>query len=88
MSATSRPRVRHPGNRGIEGHRWSLHRASGARLPCRVVCQCGWASSAGHETDVLLQLKGHLEDCLARGARLTGGHHQPPTDAPPTRADS
>lgn len=84
----SAARARHPGSRGIEGHQWRLHRTSGARLPCRIVCQCGWASSAGEEASVLLQLKGHLEDCLARGARLTGSHHQPPTDAPPTRADS
>jgi hypothetical protein len=61
-----------PEHRGIEGHRWSLHRTSGARLPCRIVCQCGWTSSAGEETDVLLQLKGHLEDCLATGARREG----------------
>jgi hypothetical protein len=65
VSAMPASRARHPENRGIEGHRWSLHRRSGARLPCRIVCQCGWASSAGEETYVLLQLKGHLKDCLA-----------------------
>ena len=88
MSAMPASRARHPEYRGIEGHQWRLHRTSGARLPCRIVCQCGWASSAGEETDVLLQLKGHLEDCLAMGARLIGSHLQPPTDPPAASADS
>jgi hypothetical protein len=70
VSAMSASRARDPKNREIEGHQWSLHHSSGVRLPCRVVCQCGWASSAGEETYVLLELKGHLEDCLAKGARL------------------
>jgi hypothetical protein len=85
MSASG---ARRPENREIEGHQWSLHRSSGARLRCRIVCQCGWVSSAGEETSVLLQLKGHLEDCLAKGARLAGSYHQPPTDPPSTSADS
>jgi hypothetical protein len=55
---------------GIEGHHWTLHRTSGTRLPCRIVCQCGWTSTAGQHTTVLLQLKGHLEDSLRNGARL------------------
>jgi hypothetical protein len=89
VSATPASRARRPEHRGIEGHRWSLHRSSGAGLPCRVVCQCGWVSSAGEEeVQVLLQLKGHLEDCLAKGARLIGGRHQPPPDPPSTSAGS
>lgn len=79
MSAMSTARGRHPAGRGIEGHQWSLRRNSSARLPCRVVCQCGWASSAGDQPSVLLQLKGHLEDCLHNGARLITSHQQPPT---------
>jgi hypothetical protein len=72
---------RHPtGRGGIEGHQWSLHRNSSARRPCRIVCQCGWASSAGDHTSVLLQVKGHLEDCLHNGARLITSHQLPPTD--------
>jgi hypothetical protein len=80
MSAMSTSRGRHPAGRGeIEGHRWSLHRNSRARLPSRIVCQCGWASSAGDQTSVLLQLKEHLEECLRDGARLITSNHQPPT---------
>ena len=30
---------------GIEGHQWSLHRTSGTRLPCRIVCDCGASTS-------------------------------------------
>jgi hypothetical protein len=60
----------------------------GVELPCRVVCQCGWASAAGEQTSVLLQLKGHLEDCLHNGARLMRRHHQPPWRPPTMRADS
>jgi TrkA domain protein len=52
---------------GIEGHRWSLHRTSGTGLPCRVLCECGWASTAGPEPTVLLELKEHLEDGLHPG---------------------
>ena len=84
MSAMSTSGGRHPAGRGgIEGHQWSLHRNSRARLRCRIVCQCGWASSAGDQTSVLLQLKGHLEDCLHNGARLITSHQQPPTNPRP-----
>jgi hypothetical protein len=55
---------------GIEGHQWTPHRTSGTRLPCRIVCQCGWTSTARQHTTVLLQLKGHLEDSLHKGAQL------------------
>jgi hypothetical protein len=57
---------------GIEGHQWSLHRTSGTRLPCRIVC----------DTAVLLQFKGHLEDSLHNGARLLPAHDQPPAEIP------
>jgi len=56
---------------GIDGHRWRLHEAGGVRLPCRILCECGWASTAAQRASVLLQLKGHLEDCLRSGAQLT-----------------
>jgi hypothetical protein len=69
---------------GIEGHQWSLHRTSGTRLPCRIVCDCGWTSTAGHEASVLLQLKGHLEDSLRNGARLLPAPGQPPAEIPNT----
>jgi hypothetical protein len=69
---------------GIEGHQWSLHRTSGARLPCRIVCECGWTSTAGQRTAVLLQLKGHLEDSLHNGARLLPAHDQPLAEIPAT----
>ena len=55
---------------GLEGHQWRLHRTSGSRLPRRILCECGWASTAGPEASVLLELKGHLEDSLGNGARL------------------
>ena len=55
---------------GLEGHQWRLHRTSGSRLPCRILCECGWTSTAGPEAPVLLELKGHLEDSLGNGARL------------------
>lgn len=83
MSAMSTSRGRQGEGRGIEGHRWRMHRNSRARLPCRIVCQCGWASSAGDQTSVLLQLKGHLEDCLRHGARLITSDQQPSTDLGP-----
>jgi hypothetical protein len=67
---------------GLEGHQWRLHRTSGARLPCRVVCECGWASTAGPETSVLLELKGHLEDSLHTGARRIPTHEQSPDELP------
>jgi hypothetical protein len=69
---------------GIEGHQWSLHRTSGTRLPCRIVCDCGWTSTAGQRTAVLLQLKGHLEDSLHNGAGLLPAHDQPPAEIPNT----
>jgi hypothetical protein len=46
---------------GLDGHQWNLQRAAGARLPCRALCECGWTSTAGQRTEVLLELKGHLE---------------------------
>jgi hypothetical protein len=71
---------------GIEGHHWTLHRTSGTRLPCRIVCQCGWTSIAGQHTTVLLQLKGHLEDSLHNGAQLIRGHDQPSAELPNTHS--
>lgn len=55
---------------GIDGHQWNLRCAPGARLPCRALCECGWTSTAGQRTEVLLELKGHLEETLKRDARL------------------
>ena len=55
---------------GFDGHHWNLHHAPGARLPCRALCECGWTSTAGQRTEVLLELKGHLEEALKRDARL------------------
>jgi hypothetical protein len=69
---------------GIAGHQWSLHRTFGTRLPCRIVCECGWTSTAGQRTAVLLQLKGHLEDSLHSGARLLPAHDQPSAEIPNT----
>jgi hypothetical protein len=69
---------------GIEGHQWSLHHTFGTRLPCRIVCECGWTSTAGQRTAVLLQLKGHLEDSLHSGARLLPAHDQPSAEIPNT----
>ena len=43
---------------GIDGHRWRLHEASGVRLPCRILCECGWTSTAAQRSSALLQLKG------------------------------
>jgi hypothetical protein len=61
---------------GIDGHQWNLRCAPGARLPCRTLCECGWTSTAGQRTEVLLELKGHLEEALKRDARLgtNSGH--------------
>jgi hypothetical protein len=67
---------------GIEGHQWRLHRTSGTRSPCRIVCQCCWTSTAGQHTTVLLELKGHLEDSLRNGARLIPPHGQPAAELP------
>jgi len=32
------------------------------------MCECGWTSTAGQRTQVLLELKGHLEQTLRNGA--------------------
>jgi hypothetical protein len=50
------------------------------------VCQCGWISTAGQHSTVLLQLKGHLEDSLHHGARLIRGHDQPSAELPTTHS--
>jgi hypothetical protein len=52
---------------GIDGHQWNVQCAPGVRLPCRAVCECGWTSTAGQRTQVLLELKGHLEETLKKG---------------------
>jgi hypothetical protein len=70
---------------GLEGHQWHLHRTSGTRLPFRVVCECGWTSTAGPDTAVLLELKGHLEDSLHSGTRLIPTHDQPSDEASDSR---
>lgn len=62
---------------GLEGHQWRLHRTSGTRLPCRVVCQCGWTSTAGSDTSVLLELKGHLEESFGDGTPLLRVRRKP-----------
>jgi hypothetical protein len=31
------------------------------------MCECGWTSKAGQRTQVLLELKGHLEETLKNG---------------------
>jgi hypothetical protein len=57
---------------GIHGHQWNVECALGARLPCRAMCECGWTSTAGQRTQVLLELKGHLEETLKKdGAGLS-----------------
>jgi hypothetical protein len=71
---------------GLEGHHWRLHRTSGTDLPYRSLCECGWTSTAGPETSVLLQLKGHLEDSLRNGAQLLRGHDQPSGELPNTHS--
>jgi hypothetical protein len=71
---------------GVEGHQWTLHRTSGTGLPCRIVCECGWTSTAGQHTTVLLQLKGHLEDSIHNGARLIPAYDQPSAKLPNTHA--
>jgi hypothetical protein len=71
-------------NDGVEGHRWHLRRTSGTHLPCRIVCECGWTSTAGQRTAVLLQLKGHLEDSLRSGARVLAANDQSPAEIPNT----
>jgi hypothetical protein len=69
---------------GLEGHQWRLHRTSATRLPCRILCECGWTSTAGPETSVLLELKGHLEDSLQNGARLLRTRDRSPANSPTT----
>jgi len=54
-------------------------------MPCRILCECGWTSTAGPEPSVLLELKGHLEDSLHNGARLLRTHDRPPAESPTTR---
>jgi hypothetical protein len=71
---------------GLEGHHWRLHRTSGTRLPCRILCECGWTSTAGPETSVLLELKDHLEDSLHNRAQLLRSQGQPPAESPNTRS--
>jgi hypothetical protein len=71
---------------GIEGHHWRLHRTSGTGLPCRMVCECGWTSTAGQHSTVLLELKGHLEESIRNGARLLRGDDQPSAELPTTRS--
>jgi hypothetical protein len=51
---------------GIDGHQWDVQCAPEARLPCRAMCECGWTSTAGQRTQVLLELKGHLEETLKK----------------------
>jgi hypothetical protein len=63
--------VRSSGAVGIDGHQWNVECAPGARLPCRAMCECGWTSTAGQRTQVLLELKGHLEETLKDGAGLS-----------------
>lgn len=70
----------------VEGHQWRLDRRSGTRLPCRIVCECDWTSTAGPEASVLLELKGHLEDSLQSGARLLRTQGQPSAESPKTRS--
>jgi hypothetical protein len=69
--------VRPPGTVGIDGHQWHLQCAPRARLPCRTICECGWTSTAGQRTQVLLELKGHLEETLRNDAQQSrqGGNH-------------
>jgi hypothetical protein len=67
---------------GLEGHQWRLHRTSGTRMPYRVLCECGWTSTAGPETSVLLELKGHLEDSLHDGAAVLRGQTAFPAPEP------
>jgi hypothetical protein len=71
---------------GVEGHHWALHRTTGRSLPCRAVCECGWTSTAGQHTTVLLQLKGHLEESIGNGAQLVRGRNQPATEPPNTHS--
>ncbi len=67
---------------GLEGHQWRLHRTSGTRLPCRVVCECGWTSGAGSDTAALLELKSHLEDSLQSSAWVSRTQDHPSDGLP------
>jgi hypothetical protein len=69
--------VRSSSAAGIDSHQWHLQCAPLARLPCRAICECGWTSTAGQRTQVLLELKGHLEEALRDGAQQSrqGGNH-------------
>jgi hypothetical protein len=62
---------------GIAGHQWDVQCAPQARLPCRAICRCGWTSTAGQRTQVLLELKGHLEETLSDSAQQSrqGGNY-------------
>jgi hypothetical protein len=64
---------------GIDGHQWNIQCAPEARLPCRAMCECSWTSTAGQRTQVLLELKGHLEETLKDGAGLSEGGGGDPT---------
>jgi hypothetical protein len=52
----------------------------------RIVCECGWTSTAGQHSTVLVQLKGHLEDSLHGGARLIRTHRQASAERPSTHS--
>jgi len=80
--------LRRPGGPGRrdQRHRSRLHQTFGPHSPCRIVCECGWTSTAGHRAPVLLQLKSHLEDCLHRGAQLLRGNDQPLPALPNTHS--
>lgn len=64
---------------GVGGHRWNVQRATRALLPNRAVCECGWTSRAGQQSQVLLELKAHLEETLRLGAELSTGRDGRPT---------
>jgi hypothetical protein len=65
--------VRSSSAAGIDGHQWHLQCAPRARLPCRAICECGWTSTAGQRTQVLLELKGHLEQTLSNAQQSRHG---------------
>jgi hypothetical protein len=66
-SRVKKATVRPSSAAGINGHQWNVQCAPRARLPCRAICECGWTSTAGQRTQVLLELKGHLEETLRNG---------------------
>lgn len=55
-------------------------------MPCRIVCECGWTSTAGQRAPVLLQLKSHLEDRLRSGAQLLRANDRPLPKLPNTHS--